>query len=48
MIIIYKISKDLEDELIKMVCIQPNIDKRPVFKRGGYLYWESWSEINSK
>jgi len=46
--IIIKINRDLEDELIKMSCIPPNIDKRPVFKRGGYLYWESWSEINSK
>jgi len=31
-----------------MSCIPPNIDNRPVFKKGGYLYWESWSEINLK
>jgi len=46
--IISKISRDLEDELIRMACIPPNCNERPVFKRGGYLFWESWNDLNIK
>lgn len=45
----YKLQKkkhqELLEELYEKFGIPPNVDKRPIFSKGGVWFWEDWEEI---
>jgi hypothetical protein len=39
--------KEIIEELQEKFDIPPNVDKRPVFSKGGSWFWENWREMQA-
>jgi hypothetical protein len=39
------LNSDIKYELIEKWGIPPGVDSRPIFKKGGIHYWETWNEL---